>query len=305
MLAGIAVYFLFSAFAPVQILNYTNGQKHFEYTAADGMLTGHFIAYYENGNKMIEGNFNNNQKTGDWKVWNENGALLAERNYKNNYCYADGDLLLNNSENKEYNYLLPGTQFQPLKELKPEEIIFSKEVWRTIENKNMNMVIFQNQALKDALLQALNSGTLTAYTNENLNVPMSLSQASALNEINVNALHIKEAYVYDARRKIGEWRIIALAPVGEIGGKREAICWFKYPGLRSLLADVPVKNSALPSFIQNTEQIFFYRYFGSQIYKESNIYDRQLSDYCTPENIDEESIRIELSLIEQECRLWQ
>ena len=298
------ILMVLSSFEPIQILNYTNGQKHFEYTSSNGMLTGRFISYYENGNKMIEGNFNNNQKTGDWNVWNENGTLMAGRSYKNNYCYAEGDLLLNNTNPKEYNFLLPGVILQPFSPLNPKDILLEKQIWRTIDNKNMNMILFQEQTIYKALVNALNSGRLTAYTNDDLNVPMSGSQASALNESTVSALNLKEEFVFDAQRQIGEYRILAIAPVGEIGGKHQVICWFKYSDIREILSTVAVKNSALPSFVQNAEQIFFYRYFGSLIYKESNIYNRQLSDYCKPEEMNVESIRIELSLIENECRLW-
>lgn len=300
----VLIIIMCTSFQQAQFINYTNGQKHFEFNSANGILTGHFIAYYENGNKMIEGNFNNNQKTGDWNVWNENGAHVAARSYKNNFCYTEGEFPLQNTTPKENNFLLPGTVLQPISDLNPKDILFQKEIWRTIENSNLNTLLFRDQAILEAIIQALNAGQITAYTNDDLNVPMSASQVGALNVTAINALHIKEVFLFDARRKTGEYRILAIAPAGEIGGKEDAVCWLNYAQIREILSSVPLKNSALPSFIQNAEQVFFYRYFGSRIYKESNIYNRALADYCKPEHLDEESIKIELSLIESECRLW-
>ena len=87
-------------------------------------------------------------------------------------------------------------------------------------------------------------------------------------------------------------------------GKQIEDKWFYYPELRKHLAEVSLSDKNLPNNIQHLEDLFFFRYFYGQISKESNVYDRSISDYA-PKTITEEALRIEMELVDSEHKFWK
>ncbi|MBL4862477.1 MAG: hypothetical protein JKY09_05605 [Crocinitomicaceae bacterium] len=57
--------------------------------------------------------------------------------------------------------------------------------------------------------------------------------------------------------------------------------------------------------VKSLDDLFFFRCFSGQIYKAGNVYDRKISDYMTGDKeLDKESLRIDIDLIEDEHDLW-
>jgi Gliding motility associated protein GldN len=69
------------------------------------------------------------------------------------------------------------------------------------------------------------------------------------------------------------------------------------------LASEKVNINDEPS-ISTIEDIFQFRHFSGSIYKESNVYDRKISDYKTGNAIKEESERIEMNVLDLEHDTW-
>ena len=80
--------------------------------------------------------------------------------------------------------------------------------------------------------------------------------------------------------------------------------WVYFPQIRKYLAQEKIQQTGIPAKIKTFDDLFFYRYFYGQIYKESNVYDRPISVYKTGTEIEKEAERIEISLIESEHDIW-
>ncbi|MFM2224829.1 MAG: hypothetical protein RJA07_1031 [Bacteroidota bacterium] len=78
--------------------------------------------------------------------------------------------------------------------------------------------------------------------------------------------------------------------------------WVYFPQIRKNLAQIKIKT--LFTSIKTLDDIFFFRDFYGQIYKEANISDKQISDYKTGIEILKEAERIEIGIIEEEHDLW-
>ncbi len=57
----------------------------------------------------------------------------------------------------------------------------------------------------------------------------------------------------------------------------------------------------------NYDQVFHLRFFDSVIYKEDNVYDRQIEEYKRSSNLDQllEAERIKTNLRNMEAELWE
>ena len=80
--------------------------------------------------------------------------------------------------------------------------------------------------------------------------------------------------------------------------------WVYFPQIRKYLAQEKIRQTGLPTKIKTLDDLFFYRCFYGQIYKESNVYDKPITAYSIGKEIDKEAERIEISLIESEHDIW-
>jgi hypothetical protein len=80
--------------------------------------------------------------------------------------------------------------------------------------------------------------------------------------------------------------------------------WFYFPGLRNTMKVLDLYAGNYPSTLKTVDDIFFFRYFPSTIYKESNVKNQLISDYAKGSAIQLEDERIEVELIEMEHDLW-
>jgi gliding motility associated protien GldN len=101
--------------------------------------------------------------------------------------------------------------------------------------------------------------------------------------------HLKEDWFFDKSRSEMDVRIIAIAPVvykyemnangdREITGKKE-LFWLYFPHCRFVFNNYYVYNSHNDAYRISFDDLFWKRRFSSYIYKESNVYDRQIESY--------------------------
>lgn len=125
----------------------------------------------------------------------------------------------------------------------------------------------------------------------------------------VMQLRIKEDWYFDKQRSQLMVRIIGLCPVilKDRDGEEitEPLFWIYFPEARKILAKALSFNRFNDAERRTYDEIFWKRMFSSYIYKESNVYDRRISQYA--EGIDAlfESDRIKNDLFNFEHELWE
>jgi gliding motility associated protien GldN len=126
----------------------------------------------------------------------------------------------------------------------------------------------------------------------------------------VTKYQIKEDWFYDKQRSVLDVRIIGLMvliaktdPNGEVIGEK-GLFWVYFPEIRQHLANQEVYMRHNDSERRTLEDIFWKRMFSSWVIKESNVYDRQISEYTSGINALFESERIKTEIFNLEHDLW-
>lgn len=229
--------------------------------------------------------------------------------------------------------------YQPVRE---SDIMFEKRVWRIIDvREKMNLPFsYPEDPFFQILQNAATKGELPVYSTEDDKFTKRLSTDDVLsmlsetdtvvtfdpetyeervqivrNEINwedVKRFRIKEVWFFDKETSKLEVRILGIAPLIDVkddeGNFRfeKPMFWVYYPHARELFARHRVftlggnTNTTL-----SWEDMFEMRYFASYIYKESNVYDRKVSDYLTGVDVLMESEKIKNDIFNMEHDLWQ
>lgn len=133
-----------------------------------------------------------------------------------------------------------------------------------------------------------------------------------LNYADIKEIRIKEDWVFDRERSVLEVRIIGIQLVkenldpttGEVRGT-EPLFWFYFPELRPLLVNTPVFNTFNDAEQMSYDDLFWKRRFSSYIYKESNVYDRNINEYTTGLDamLEAEDIKEDIFIFEDD--LWE
>ncbi len=123
--------------------------------------------------------------------------------------------------------------------------------------------------------------------------------------------YVKEVWYFDKITSTFNARIIAFCPImtREVDGinKTFPLFWVPFETLRPYLAQQEIlitdkNNGARPSL----DDIFVKRRFSSYIYKESNIYNRNLIQYNTSaEDVRKEQAKVKTLLLNFENDLWE
>ena len=127
----------------------------------------------------------------------------------------------------------------------------------------------------------------------------------------IKKFRLKEVWFFDLNTSTIQVRILAIAPVMEDydanGNYRGdmTMYWVPYDQMRGLLAKQEVFNPQNDSKRFSWEDLFEMRKFESYIYKESNVYDRNIQEYATGLEAQLESDRIQKELFEKEHDLWE
>jgi len=200
--------------------------------------------------------------------------------------------------------------------------------------------IKDRRSLAQVILQAVREGSLTAYDGfndeftttltkaeieskmvkidtlyvENPDPPYDLQMKVIKNELSpttIKEFRLKEDWFFDKQRSVMDVRIIGIMPVkenidpttGEVRGT-EPMFWVYFPEARNIFASAEVFNRQNDAERRTLEDIFWKRMFGSYIYKENNVYDRQISEYKTGIDALLEAEKIKDKIFYMEHDLW-
>ena len=105
-------------------------------------------------------------------------------------------------------------------------------------------------------------------------------------------------------------KIIALCPVKMIDledgqSVPQPMFWINYDSAREVLAQAPFYNRNNSAARLSYDEIFLKRMFDSYIYKEDNMFDRNIREYAQGVDALLESERIKQSIIDFEQNLWE
>ena len=300
------LFFSFSAKAQKQDHYYKDDKMSCVYQTVQGRIDGKYTSYYKNGMKKAEGDFVNNYRDGKWMLWDSTGKIITERNYKNPFLF---DFLSPKIQTNILPYKLKYNKdgYLDYFQLQEKMVVVEKRVWRYISVENNSLPIINN-IFQKIISENIVNGNITAYSTNDDEFKTSLKPS----EINIKEKHIigykiKEDWFFDNVRKVSESRIIGICPVAVDLVKHDTVdlYWIYFPDIRKYLAKEKINGNEIPSNIKTLDDFFFFRFFASTIYKEANFYDRKITDYKKGNEINLESERIEIDIIELEHSIWK
>ena len=105
-------------------------------------------------------------------------------------------------------------------------------------------------------------------------------------------------------------KIIAICPVKMIDledgqSVPQPMFWINYDSAREVLAQAPYYNRSNSAARLSYDEVFLKRMFDSYIYKEENMFDRNIREYAQGVDALLESERIKQSIIDFEQNLWE
>ena len=307
-----AVFVSQIGFAQIQKHEYTDSLFKCKYQTNQGRIDGPYISYYKNGIKKAEGTFEKNYRKGQWTAWDATGKIRMQRNYEDPFTFKK--LIPEPSKEKPAVLLdIPRYTLKYNKDgyidffhLEERMVFMSKRIWRFIPSDN-NPLLFENNKILKILQQNAHLKNITTYNFSDDEFRKPIPAVAIAASTKIIGLKIKEDWFFDTERLVSESRIIGLCPVVEntVTHDTTALYWVYFPEIRKYLAQEKIKDNNLPAYIKTIDDLFFYRYFSSTIYKEANVYDRKISDYSkTKKEIEKEAERIEMNLIEMEHDIW-
>jgi len=224
------------------------------------------------------------------------------------------------------------------------DVMWSKNIWRIIDTRQkMNHPFnYPQRPLIQVIHEAAKKGDITVYDPAALNAdrftkPMAKADVEKIGarrdsmitidpsnpdrEIvvpvnqeltwdKIKKYRVKQVWFFDTKSSTMQVRIIGIAPVmedyDENGNYRGdmTMYWIPYASLRDILAKEEVFNPRNDSERYSWEDLFEIRNFASYIYKESNVYDRNIQEYASGIDAQLESDRIKQELFEKEHDLW-
>lgn len=231
----------------------------------------------------------------------------------------------------------------PYDYIREADVFWAKRIWRIVDvREKMNLPFkYPQQPLAEIVHTAAKNGELTVYDNNVLNGdqfkqvlsvddvkklgerkdtvmqinPITLEEESVVQQTEfdpgkVVKYRLKEDWFFDEETSTQMCRIIGIAPVMEdydaSGNYRGdmTMYWIYYPDLRPILAKYEVFNPRNDAVRMSWEDMFEARFFESYIYKESNVYDRNIQEYATGMDGLLESDVIKQRMFEMEHDLW-
>lgn len=153
----------------------------------------------------------------------------------------------------------------------------------------------------------------TAQT-EDPNNPGTMLSAPTKNEITAASIWkywVKEDWFFDRQRSVMDVRIIGICPLyekisetGEHLGGDVALFWVYFPEARPIFANQEVFMRHNDAERRTLEDIFWKRMFSSYVRKESNVYNRIISEYKTGLDVLLEADRVKNDIFMYEHDLW-
>jgi len=127
----------------------------------------------------------------------------------------------------------------------------------------------------------------------------------------VMRFRIKEDWFFDRQRSVMDVRIIGICPVIEVKDSNDdykgelPMYWVYFPEVRPMLARQRTINRWNDAEQRNYDDLFVKRFFSSYVYKESNVYNRRVTDYKAGIDalIEAQDIHNKIANFEQD--LWE
>ena len=225
------------------------------------------------------------------------------------------------------------------------DVFWSKNIWRVIDvRQKMNKPFaFPQRPLVQIIHEAAMRGDLKVYDPSLVNADqfkkaMSTAEVAAIGvkrdtSLMANAenpdieetvithedlkweritkFRVREVWFFDTRTSSMQVRIIGLAPVMEYTDAKGVylgdmvLYWVYFPDLREMLAKEEVFNPQNDWQHYSWDDLFAMRMFESTIYKESNVYDRNITEYASGKDALLESDRIKQHIFETEHDMWE
>jgi gliding motility associated protien GldN len=155
----------------------------------------------------------------------------------------------------------------------------------------------------------------STHQTENPNNPGEMITSPIKREItseDITKYWIKEDWFFDKQRSVMDVRILGILVVtakktenGEDAGGDKPLFWLYFPEIRPVLARNAVYMRHNDAERKSFDDIFWKRMFSSYIVKESNVYDRYISDYTSGVGALLESDKIKEDVFEFEHDFWQ
>lgn len=125
----------------------------------------------------------------------------------------------------------------------------------------------------------------------------------------ITEYRIKEEWFFDKQRSVMDVRIVGIMPVRkeiiEDEVRTKPLFWIYFPEARIILNNKAVFNRFNDAARVSYDDIFSKRMFASYIYKESNVYDRNISDYTMGTDALLEADRIKKNMFDMESDYWE
>jgi len=225
------------------------------------------------------------------------------------------------------------------------DVFWSKNIWRTIDTRQkMNLSFaYPPRPLIQIIQEAALRGDIKVYdpavenadqfkrvmdTAEVARIGVKTDTVIQINPLNpdkedtvvvnntlqfyrITKYRVKEVWFFDTRTSSMQVRISGIAPVmedyDEKGNYRGdmTMYWVYFNDLRDVLAKEEVFNPQNDWQHMSWDDLFSMRYFESYIYKESNVYDRNIQEYASGSDALLESDRIKQRIFETEHDLWE
>ncbi len=127
----------------------------------------------------------------------------------------------------------------------------------------------------------------------------------------VQRIKLKEDWFFDKQRSVMDVRILGICPVRNLYDDNgnyfglEEMFWIYFPEARPVFAQSIVFNRNNTAEERTYDELFWKRMFGSYVYKEENVYNREITDYASGMDALLEAERIKNELFEFEHQLWE
>jgi gliding motility associated protien GldN len=231
----------------------------------------------------------------------------------------------------------------PYPYLREADMMWSTRHWERIDlRQKMNLHLYYPvQALPDrkSLFDVIIDGIMTegtiieVFADDRFETPLTAEQAAgyvqmidtikdpddptiillvdttSISSKDVKFWEIKSDWFFDKQRGELKNRILGISPIVENPKTLEKynLFWVWFPDARMALATHASFNGQNNSSRLTYDQVFHLRFFDSVIYKEDNVYDRQIEEYKRSSNLDQllEAERIKTNLRNMEAELWE
>jgi gliding motility associated protien GldN len=263
---------------------------------------------------------------------NYGDGIFESPQYEGNPCNALGNPFILDKKPVPYTYTREG------------DVVWKKTVWRELhlkEKQNQQLYYpLEYLPCRISLFQIMSkyilSGKIIPFEDENFNKPLSSEQINKMlrsptevvsivydekaNEIpdtlqgfdstsifaNVLKVRLREDWFYNKQSSSKEVRTVAMGFYEYVENKEafKELFWVYFPSTRKYLAKYRAYNPKNENDISSFDDIFRRREFASVITKESNVYDREIGEYCKGLDAVLESDRVKYDIFKWEHDLW-